>query len=123
MAVTGLDHYTINVSDLDATVAFYTDVLGLKNGERPAFQFPGAWLYCGDTPIVHLIAGHESLDTGTGTIDHVAFRGEGLSAYTAKLTEKGIAFEERDVPGKPLHQVFLHDPNGVKVEINFWDDG
>ena len=46
-----------------------------------------------------------------------------LSAYTAKLTEKGIAFEERDVPGKPLHQVFLHDPNGVKVEINFWDDG
>ncbi len=57
MAVNALDHYTIVTADLDASVAFYTEVLGLKDGPRPAFDAPGAWLYCDDRPVVHLIGG------------------------------------------------------------------
>ncbi len=57
MTVRSLDHYTIRTADVDASVAFYVDVLGLRNGKRPAFTVPGAWLYCGDSPAVHLIGG------------------------------------------------------------------
>ena len=53
MAITTLDHYTINTLDLDATIRFYVEVMGFENGERPAFSFPGAWLYCEGQPIVH----------------------------------------------------------------------
>ena len=122
MAVSSLDHYTINTADLDASVAFYTEVLGLRNGERPAFGFPGAWLYCGDHPVVHLIGGDRPTNAGTGAIDHIAFRASGLGEYKRRLNALGIPFKERDVPDQPLHQVFLEDPDGVTIEINFRDE-
>ena len=59
MAIKGLDHITVNVAELDASRRFYVDVLGLREGERPPFDSPGAWLYAGDRPIVHLVAVEE----------------------------------------------------------------
>ncbi len=122
MAISALDHYTINTADLDASVTFYTEILGLADGPGPASDAPGAWLYCGDRPVVHLVGGGARKDTGTGAIDHVAFRASGLDDYRARLNERGIAFRERDVPGQPLHQLFLADPDGVTIEINFRDE-
>ena len=85
MEIEQLDHFTIKVSDLDASTRFYTDVVGLRNGARPDFAFGGAWLYCGDHPLVHLIdrarqalglaKGKSGLQRGMGAnLDHVAFR-------------------------------------------------
>lgn len=122
MALSALDHYTINTADLDASVAFYTKILGLKDGPRPAFVSSGAWLYCGDRPVVHLVTGGAGKDKGTGAIDHVAFRASRLDDHRARLKERGIAYRERDVPGQPLHQIFLTDPDGITVEINFRDE-
>ncbi len=122
MAINALDHYNIKTADLDASVAFYTEILGLADGPRPSFDAPGAWLYCGDRPVVHLTTGGTGKDSGTGAIDHVAFRAGGLDDTRARLNERGIAFRERDVPGRPLHQLFLTDPDGVTIEINFRDE-
>ncbi len=119
MTVDALDHYTLNTADLDATVDFYVELLGLRCGERPAFDFPGAWLYCGDAPVVHLVRANEQAKTGTGPIDHIAFRAHGLNDIIARLTERSIPFEQRQVPGRPLRQLFFTDPNGVRIEINF----
>ncbi len=122
MTVSALDHFTIMTADLVASVAFYTEILGLADGPRPAFDAPGAWLYCDDRPLVHLITGGAGKDSGTGAIDHVAFRASGLADYIARLNERGIAYRERDVPGQPLHQLFLADPDGITIEINFRDE-
>ncbi len=122
MAVQTLDHFTINTTDLQRSVAFYTDVLGLRAGDRPAFDFPGAWLYCGDRPVVHLIGRDGPAQMGTGTLDHVAFRANDVQTYRERLLRREAAFTERDVPGMPLHQVILEDPNGVTIELNFWEE-
>lgn len=136
MAVQSLDHYTIIASDLERSVAFYTDVLGLENGKRPDFKFPGAWIYVGDKAVVHLLGtdgadamadggvfgGGENAGTGTGSIHHVAFRATGLEDYVKRLKAQNIPMKEQDVPGWPLHQVFLEDPDGVTIELNFWDE-
>ena len=50
-----LQHFTIEPSDLERTKAFYCDVLGLENGDRPPLGFPGYWLYSGGVPTVHLL--------------------------------------------------------------------
>ena len=47
MAVAGMNHFTILTDDVDNTVRFYGDFLGLEPGPRPNFNFPGAWLYAG----------------------------------------------------------------------------
>ena len=59
MQVTSLFHVAIKTPDLDATVKFYTEVLGMELAHRPNFGFPGAWLaQPGGVPIIHIYAGN-----------------------------------------------------------------
>ena len=115
-----LDHATINTVDLEGTIEFYDEYLGLRTGFRPDFGFPGAWLYAedGDYAILHLIGITEVHQPG-GNFDHVAFRGVGLSAYLEKLRSNGQEFTMSAVIQTPLSQVHHLDPNGVKIEVTF----
>ena len=133
MPITRLDHYSIRTTDLPATERFYTDVLGLAVGPRPTFPFPGVWLYQNDVAVVHVVGidpndssglkdylGDKGGDaTGTGTIDHVAFIGNDVEAMRAKFRQAGVTYRDRTVPALNLEQVFLEDPNGVTIELNF----
>jgi catechol 2,3-dioxygenase-like lactoylglutathione lyase family enzyme len=120
MAISGIDHYTILTDDLKATRRFYCDLLGLSEGWRPPFDFPGAWLYVGEQPVVHVIEVKSCPRDGTGGIDHLAFKAEGdLKALAGKLEKAGYDVQTRAVPGTPVWQLFCNDPSGVKVELNF----
>ncbi len=134
-----LNHYAIRTLDLPACERFYCGALGLCVGPRPPFPFPGLWLYPTETTdyaqaAVHIIAidrddpegvqqylgdRDETTLHGTGVIDHVAFFATGLAPMLARLQQQGIAVRERTVPLLGLHQVFVDDPNGVVVELNF----
>jgi 3-oxoadipate enol-lactonase len=120
-----LDHFTIRCDpgQLHDLRQFYVEVLGLAEGARPGFDFPGHWLYAGDRPIVHL-AGIGSAKDGahTAQFDHVAFSAEGLEAARATLVDSGVPFYELPVPGYPLQQIFLRDPAGIKLELAFRTD-
>jgi catechol 2,3-dioxygenase-like lactoylglutathione lyase family enzyme len=129
MELKSFEHVLIIAQDLEATKEFYVDLIGLAVGKRPDFGFPGYWLYLGDTPCVHLagrerpgrrVGGRRSDDeSNTGAIDHVAFNADGINAARDRFDKAGIDYEHRLVPGAPLQQLFLIDPNGVKIEINF----
>ncbi len=121
MTAQSLDHVNVFTDDLEGTVAFYTEIIGLKDGDRPPFDFPGAWLYCGDQAVLHLVA-EPPAGAETGPIDHVAFRATGIKAMRNRLRRHDLAFFERDVPDMPLRQIFVKDPNGVQIELNFWDE-
>ena len=123
MSIRRLDHYLVIAADLEKTRAFYTDVLGLRVGPRPPFDFPGYWLYAGETAVVHLAdasrEGQGSDTGGTGALDHVAFAASGLATMLASLGKHGIVPRQRTVPGQGLHQLFVRDPDGVTIELNF----
>lgn len=133
MALQRLDHYSIRTPRLEESRRFYTDIMGLQEGARPPFPFPGAWMYQGGTAVVHLV-GYDPDDaeglkgylgdkapagSGTGTIDHVAFTADDLPAMQSRLRASGLPFREREVPNLGLHQVFVEDPNGVTIELNY----
>jgi catechol 2,3-dioxygenase-like lactoylglutathione lyase family enzyme len=127
MTLEALDHYTIQCADMAATRDFYCEVLGLREGPRPQLAFAGHWLYLGERAVVHLLdadgALPENRDAGpgahTGGLDHVAFRGVDAAAAIERLTRRGIAFRENLIRDIGLHQVFVRDPNGIMVEMNF----
>jgi len=121
MAVAGMNHFTILTDDLARTLAFYDEYLGLKAGARPPFKFPGAWLYAegGHDAILHIIAGVESNVLVKGVIDHMAFTGRDLPGTVKKLKDRGVSHELRRLPEYGTWQLFFHDPNGAKVEIDF----
>jgi len=126
MAIGALNHFTIRTVDLEATRSFYVDVLGIEEGPRPPLGFPGYWLYSAGMPTVHLVgprveeAGKPERVSGpTGLLDHIAFSATGLAAMRERLTAHGVVFQERLVPRDGQTQLFLHDPNGVAVELNY----
>ncbi len=125
MEIEQLDHFTINVGDLDASTRFYTDIVGLRKGPRPDFSVGGAWLYCGDRPLVHLIdddsrrTAQLGAANGAGALDHIAFRATGFEAMRQRLRDKRVTFDEQTVPGLDLQQLFLEDPDGIRLEFNF----
>jgi catechol 2,3-dioxygenase-like lactoylglutathione lyase family enzyme len=121
MAVAAIDHYTVLTNDLEATKRFYCEFLGLTDGPRPPFNFPGAWLYAGSQPVVHVVAGRPfSADTGTGGVDHVAFMAKGdPDAMMKRLEGEGLKPSSRFVPATKIRQVFCRDPSGVQVELNY----
>jgi catechol 2,3-dioxygenase-like lactoylglutathione lyase family enzyme len=132
MALTGMEHYLVLTSDLDATRDFYQDALGMAQGFRPQLGFPGYWMYIGPMPVIHIAEwktytahsnGKEIPVTApaatTGAFDHVAFNAEDFDAVVARLDRHGVIPARNLVSKSGMRQLFVFDPNGVKIEINF----
>jgi catechol 2,3-dioxygenase-like lactoylglutathione lyase family enzyme len=129
MNVEGLNHFNITAPRelLERVRDFYVDVLGLAVGERPAFMREGFWLYAGPEPVVHLTACDADDPRaggvcGAGFLDHVAFKCTGLAGYVERLRRSGLAYELAEVRSLRQVQLFLRDPAGVGVELNFADE-
>jgi catechol 2,3-dioxygenase-like lactoylglutathione lyase family enzyme len=134
MPLTLLEHFLVLTDDIDGTRRFYHDVLGLEDGFRADLGFAGYWLYIGSIPVLHIAdrADYEAHSAregipvsrrtaGTGPLDHVAFNGHDVAAMIRRLESHGIAFHRNDVPHVGLVQLFVDDPNGIKIEMNFRD--
>ena len=134
MPLTQIEHYLVLTDDLDATCNFYCNGLGMRVGARPPLGFPGYWLYVGDVPCIHVAEwesyraystgagiGISARAPGTGPVDHIAFNGIDFEAIKSALIAHGVKFAVNEVPNVMLKQLFMHDPNGVKIEINVRD--
>lgn len=119
MPAVAMDHFTVLTDRLQETVEFYQDVLGLVQGPRPAFDFPGAWLYCQDRPILHVIAGRPLPQPPGGVLDHMAFTSTGLRDTLNRLAQRGVRHDLRRLPGSGQWQLFFRDPSGARVEMDF----
>ena len=138
MSLSSLDHCSIQTVKLKETRDFYVNILGMVDGDRPDFTFPGAWLYVDGVAVVHVI-GVDSEDssglllhlgsemdvdavTGSGALDHIAFRAKDPELVMLRLKEYGHEYRERKVPNMDLFQVFVEDPNGITIELNYWGE-
>ena len=121
MGITGLDHINIDTSQPEETIAFYEQVLGLKNRpeRRPESPRPGAWLFLDDAPIVHLnFIDDDGRQTTRSAFNHIAFEGNDFGAMCALLDERGLEYRTSERPEIALSQIFVNDPNGIRVEVN-----
>lgn len=133
MPLSHLEHFLLQTADMDQTRQWYVDVLGMRVGPSPDFKFPVFWLYLGDQDVVHVTegggdvsenrkryVGQESQATsGSGAVDHLAFRATGLREMIAHLRALGVDFKQRRVDDQGLYQLFMFDPNGVKIELSY----
>ncbi|MEM6621527.1 MAG: VOC family protein [Pseudomonadota bacterium] len=116
-----LDHVNIRTGNLQGMVAWYTSMLEMHAGPRPDFPFPGAWLYVGDAPFIHLI-GVEPTPTDPQKdlhLEHFAFSASGLGTLLARAKDAGERAGVNRVPGFPIVQVNLWDPDGNHLHIDF----
>jgi len=119
--ISGLDHINIRTSDLDRLCKFYVDVLGMEVGERPSFDVPGAWIYAGGQAVLHVVVTNKPARGNTQPVDHFALNAHGCAAIEKRLQKAKSAYRVADVPGRAMKQIFVSDPDGVSVELNFTD--
>ena len=130
-AVMEMEHVLVLSDDIESTRDFYCQAVGLHVGARPDLEFPGFWLYAGETPCLHvadrraylrhaawlgLAVPHEP--PGSGPVDHIAFNASDYDSVTARLEEAGISAVRNTTAGGGIRQLFFEDPNGVRIEIN-----
>jgi catechol 2,3-dioxygenase-like lactoylglutathione lyase family enzyme len=133
MPVTELNHYLIRANDLERTKDFYCEVLGFQVMPRPDFPFPGYWLGINGKIQVHMAqAGvpnsqryylgspKNAAKDNSGVIDHVAFLATDPEAFVKHLQLRGVSFRPRNFPESQLYQLFVKDPDGLTVELNFF---
>jgi len=92
MALLSLNHVTIRPHDIEATRDFCVDIVGLREGARPPFGFPGYWLYAGDVPVIHLVGAGNPTDEFvgyTGSAQPCAGSGDSASDYPMSVVGRG----------------------------------
>ncbi len=144
MNVRKLEHYNIRTTRFEDTVRFYVEVLGMRAANPPGAPEgrPPSWIYDGSgTPAIHLTRvdpvdpeksyekasqyrkGLEPNDgssfRGSGAVDHIAFECQGREEVLESLRAADIRFVENHVDFIDLRQIFLKDPNGITLELNF----
>ena len=122
MKIEKLDHVNLRTANLDMMVVWYSTILGLTAGKRPNFAFPGAWLYAGDQPVVHLVgvdgnpgAGSE----GALKLEHFALSATGRAEFESRLTTAGEKFERSELSDFGIIQLNVWDPDGNHLHIDF----
>ena len=133
MPLSHLEHFLVQTEDIERTRAWYCDVLGMVAGPTPDFKFPVVWLYIGDRDVVHVTEGGKDVSanrmaylgqqsdatTGTGVVDHIAFRATGLRKTMCRLAALGVEFSERQVAAQGLYQLFLFRPERDQDRAQF----
>jgi catechol 2,3-dioxygenase-like lactoylglutathione lyase family enzyme len=133
MPLSHIEHFLLQTTDMEKTRKWYVEVLGMRVGANPDFKFPVFWLYLGDKDVVHVTEGGKGVSenrkkyvgqqsdaaSGTGVVDHIAFRATGLREMIAHLKSLKVDFKQRQVDDQGLYQLFMFDPNGVKIELNY----
>jgi catechol 2,3-dioxygenase-like lactoylglutathione lyase family enzyme len=133
MPLSHIEHFLLQTTDMEKTREWYVRVLGMRVGPNPDFKFPVFWLYLGDKDVVHVTEGgarasenrkkyvgqESQAAQGTGVVDHIAFRATGLQAMLEHLRREKVDFKQRQVSDQGLYQLFMFDPNGIKIELNY----
>jgi glyoxylase I family protein len=110
----GIDHVALNVPDVPAALAFYTDVLGLtQRDDRPDFGIAGAWLNAGEQQ-VHLI----ELPPPTNMGQHFALLYDDLTDVVAQLRAQGLTVSDPATSSPGRQQAFTNDPWGNAIELH-----
>lgn len=122
-----MDHTTLQTNTLEATKDFFCEVLELRPGDRPPFDFPGYWLYnaMDEHPIIHLIGTEERVGDDTGTLHHLAYLGDPAryDEFDTRISAMDCKQDRRVVPGSGIRQIFVTGPHNIFVELNFPEAG
>ncbi|MET0545344.1 MAG: VOC family protein [Caulobacterales bacterium] len=137
MRIEALDHVNIRCPDVAATINFFSDVLGMKATLTPGMtdMSEAAWICDAEgRAVVHVGKGtllypfedaavaNITQPEGSGRLHHVALRCTGFAEMERRLQDKKLTFHTNEVPQIGLRQIFVYEPNGILLELNFFAD-
>ncbi len=120
MPIEGLDHVNLRTARLDAMLYFYQELLGLRSGPRPDFSFDGAWLYCGERPVLHLVVANQTRSVSEDlSLQHFAFRATGLKTFLERIEALAVPWRVGFLVDFAVCQIQLRDPDDNQLHVDF----
>jgi catechol 2,3-dioxygenase-like lactoylglutathione lyase family enzyme len=119
--IRNLAHLCFIVRDLDASIRFYCEQLGLKLAfvrTNPAGQRYGAYIFVGARNFLELFTGDVPKDIAPGRYQHVCFEVDDMPGTVQKLRAAGVEVSEPKVGMDRSLQAWLSDPDGNKIELH-----
>lgn len=124
MLTFSFNHIALSVKDVGRSIAFYQNLLGLKEIENTASDSKTRWLSLGEGKQLHLIPRPNS-EIKLNKAVHFAMATSDIARFIDKLNELKIDYTDwRDTPNKDyvrkdgIKQVYFQDPDGYWIEIN-----
>ncbi|HIG64012.1 MAG TPA: glyoxalase [Methyloprofundus sp.] len=114
-----LHHSSLMISDLEASVKFYTEIVGLQQVPRPDLGFPGAWFQLGENQQLHILL-LDNIDPTTGRPEHggrdrhVALTVDDFAYVRASLDENNVLYSMSKSGRKAL---FFRDLDANAIEV------
>lgn len=125
MQIQKLDHVNLRTTRLDDMITWYSEILGLRKGDRPDFGFPGAWMYAGDTAVVHLIGidGAEAVGSEVELkLEHFALTATGAATFEAQLKTTQTPYRRAVLEQTRTVAFNIADPDGNHIHVDFSAD-
>ena len=112
------NHISLHVSDVEKSLHFYVELLGMTQLPRPAFTFKGAWLTMGNAHCLHLIEGKDYEIRSGNRGNHFAFAHPDINALEGEFKKKGIEVVSNKIRVDGVKQMFIKDPDGYFIEFS-----
>lgn len=123
MSIQAINHINIAVPQqlMQQVRDFYVEALGMEDQKRERGGMSGHWLYGGGQALIHLMLPRDGAQSsrGSAAIDHFALTCTSLKAMKERLESAGIPYREREALSEGFVQLFVTDPAGIRVELNF----
>jgi len=121
-----IDHVALTVKDLDRSIAWYRDILGLERRHEAVWGHVPAMMYAGDTGIALFPATTQSPNPAperrnSTVMRHLAFQvdRQNFLGAQAELRGRGISFTFED--HQIAHSIYLNDPDGYEIELTTYE--
>lgn len=119
--ITGLAHACFTVSDLERSIRFYRDGLGLT----PAFDFTdengrryGLYLHLGGRNFIELFVGQLGERAEKQSFRHICLEVDDIESTVRELRERGIEVSDAKLGGDQSYQAWITDPDGNRMELH-----
>ena len=117
MKTKDLNHIALHVKNLNLSMEFYGEHLGIEEIARPDFDFPGAWFRLGKLQELHLIAGRSAEVNSSTRGNHFALGVEDMDEAEAYLAGRQIEHTPRQTRPDGALQIYVEDPDGYWIEF------
>ncbi|MBT7956213.1 MAG: hypothetical protein HN731_13545 [Rhodospirillaceae bacterium] len=118
--VIDMHHVAMATADLETTIKFYTEIVGLKAGPTPSSSRPLQWMYAGDNPVLHIYQPNEQradVDNDAYGVAHFALHIADFDQAKAHLDQHGIDYGVNIMESRNARQLFFDGPDGVRIEL------
>ncbi|HEX2951361.1 MAG TPA: VOC family protein [Armatimonadota bacterium] len=123
--ITGLAHACFLVSDLEASIAFYRDKLGLT----PAFDFVneqgeryGLYFHVGGRSFIELFKGNLAAKAEGQSFQHICLEVDDIQATIVELSARGVEVGQVSLGSDNSWQAWITDPDGNRIELHGYTD-